>query len=222
RKFNIVVFGAHPDDPETGCGGLIATLSRTGHSVVCAYGTSFRRNQRYAGMPEKEIREEEARQACAILGAKPCFFPWEHDELVVCPSLLNTVQEWIKSTKPDIVLAHWPFDSHPHHHAISSLVWQAYLKNDAWKLYFYEVMAFEQTIGFRPDLYLDIAAVHDIKKQAVFCHQSQSPETLWCAHEAMHRMRGAECGVECAEAFFAPDPRKHNAFLPVPLLRRLI
>jgi hypothetical protein len=42
KKLKIVVFGGHPDDPESGAGGLIATLTRHGHEVICAYGTSFR------------------------------------------------------------------------------------------------------------------------------------------------------------------------------------
>ena len=28
------------DDPESGAGGLIATLTRQGHEVICAYGTA--------------------------------------------------------------------------------------------------------------------------------------------------------------------------------------
>ena len=41
RKLKVVVFGGHPDDPESGAGGLIATLTRQGHEVICAYGTAY-------------------------------------------------------------------------------------------------------------------------------------------------------------------------------------
>ncbi len=30
KKLKVVVFGGHPDDPESGAGGLIATLTRAG------------------------------------------------------------------------------------------------------------------------------------------------------------------------------------------------
>jgi hypothetical protein len=30
KKLRAVVFGAHPDDPESGCGGLIALLTKAG------------------------------------------------------------------------------------------------------------------------------------------------------------------------------------------------
>ena len=31
KKLKVVVFGGHPDDPESGAGGLIATLTEQGH-----------------------------------------------------------------------------------------------------------------------------------------------------------------------------------------------
>ena len=34
RKLRVVVFGGHPDDPESGAGGLIASLTRQGHEVI--------------------------------------------------------------------------------------------------------------------------------------------------------------------------------------------
>ena len=57
RKLRVVVFGGHPDDPESGAGGLIATLTRQGHEVICAYGTTFRDDRRFFGRPEGEVRQ---------------------------------------------------------------------------------------------------------------------------------------------------------------------
>ena len=82
RKLRVVVFGGHPDDPESGAGGLIATLTRQGHEVICAYGTTFRGDRRFFGRPEAEVRQEEATAACKVLGATPKFFPYAHEKLV--------------------------------------------------------------------------------------------------------------------------------------------
>jgi LmbE family N-acetylglucosaminyl deacetylase len=38
-RVHIVVIGAHPDDPETGCGGTIAKLTGDGHRVTIIYLT---------------------------------------------------------------------------------------------------------------------------------------------------------------------------------------
>src|SRR5207244_10294025 len=39
RKLKIIVCGAHPDDPESGCGGTIALYSDLGHDVAMLYLT---------------------------------------------------------------------------------------------------------------------------------------------------------------------------------------
>ena len=39
KKLRVVVVGAHPDDPESGCGGLIALLTKAGHEVIVGYLT---------------------------------------------------------------------------------------------------------------------------------------------------------------------------------------
>src|SRR5436305_12272800 len=79
RRLRVVVFGGHPDDPESGAGGLIAALTRQGHQVICAYGTAFRGDRRLFGRPEAEVRCEEATAACKALGATPRFFPYAHE-----------------------------------------------------------------------------------------------------------------------------------------------
>ena len=56
-------------------------------------------------------------------------------------------------------------------------------------------MTDQQSLGFRPELYLDSGSVRDLKKKALDCHQSQAPAGIWKVHDAMHRRRGAECGV---------------------------
>jgi N-acetylglucosamine malate deacetylase 1 len=219
NKLRVVVFGGHPDDPESGAGGLVATLSRQGHEVICAYGTAFRADRRFFGRPEGEVRREEAAAACKVLGAKPKFFPYAHNKLVADPTTLNEVSSWLAELKPDIVVTHWPLDTHPNHHVVSSLVWQCYQRRGGWNLYFFEVMTDQQTIGFAPDLFLDIAPVRSVKKRALDEHKSQKPEEIWLVHERMHRRRGAQCGVEYAEAYKLVEAKEGCPLLPVSSLR---
>ncbi len=215
KKLKIVVFGGHPDDPESGAGGLVATLTRQGHEVIIAYGTTFRTDRRFFGRPEGEVRREEATAACKVLGAKPKFFPYAHEKLVADEATLKEVASWLAEVKPDIVVTHWPLDTHPNHHVVSSLVWRCYQRQRGWNLYFFEVMTDQQTVGFAPDLFLDINSVRDVKKRSLDEHKSQGPEEIWQVHERMHRRRGAECRVEFAEAYKLVEAKEGCPLLPV-------
>jgi len=221
RKLRIVVFGGHPDDPESAAGGLIAKLTKEGgHEVICAYGTCFRGDRRLGGEPEGIVRQREATAACTILGASPKFFDYAHEKLFADPETVKAVSSWLGEVKPDIVVTHWPMDTHENHHVVSSLVWQAYAHKGGWSLYYFEVMAGQQTLGFRPELFLDLTGVREIKRAALDCHVSQHPEKIWEFHDMMHRNRGAECGVAHAEAYTLVEAKEGCAVLPVPFLPR--
>jgi LmbE family N-acetylglucosaminyl deacetylase/esterase/lipase len=220
KRLRVVVFGGHPDDPESGAGGLVALLTRQCHEVILAYGTAFRGDRRFFDRPEADVRRGEATAACKVLGATPKFFPYAHEKLVADESTLKAVSAWLDEVKPDIVVTHWPLDTHPNHHAVSSLVWQSYRRRGGWNLYFFEVMTDQQTIAFRPELYLDIGPVREVKRRALDEHKSQEPASIWKAHERMHRHRGAECGVEFAEAYSLVEAKEGSPLLPVKLLAR--
>jgi LmbE family N-acetylglucosaminyl deacetylase len=219
-KLKVVIFGAHPDDPESGAGGLAAVLTRQGHQVIFAYGTTFRGERRFLGQPEREVRQREAASACRVLGATPKFFPYSHELLAVDQKTLQAIGSWLEDVKPDVVITHWPLDTHPNHNAVSSLVWQCYKRKGRWNLYFFEVMTDEQSIRFPPDLYLDIAPVLDLKRLALEEHKSQNPREIWEYHEGMHRRRGAECGRQAAEAYLLVEAKAGCPLLPVTFLKK--
>ncbi len=54
RKLKTIVAGAHPDDPETGCGGTIARFSDLGHEVVVLYLTREREASKASPMMKPE------------------------------------------------------------------------------------------------------------------------------------------------------------------------
>jgi LmbE family N-acetylglucosaminyl deacetylase len=214
KQLRVAVVGAHPDDPESGCGGLIARLTQAKHEVFVAYLTCYRGDRKIGDEPEARVRKREAVAACQALGARPHFFDYAHEKLHADEATLDAVSAWLKKVRPDIVVTHWPLDTHPNHHVTSSLVWQCYLREANWGLYFFEVMTDQQSLNFRPDLYLDIGPVRALKRRALECHQSQKPDAIWEVHEAMHRRRGAEAGVKYAEAYVRADGPKERPKLP--------
>ena len=69
-----LIIGAHPDDPETGCGGTMIRLKQAGYEVVAVYMTKGEAG--ISGKTHEEsaaIRVKEATKASEILGVRPVF-----------------------------------------------------------------------------------------------------------------------------------------------------
>jgi N-acetylglucosamine malate deacetylase 1 len=227
KKLNIVFFGAHCDDNELGAGGLMRMLADQGHEVISAYATAFRRGRTFFDKPEETVRHAESSASCKILGATPYFFPYAHEDLekpFADKKTLDEIVAWFDKTQPDIVVAHWPLDSHSNHQVVGMSAWMAYLQaKRPWNLYFYEVNTFTkpseiQTHAFVPNVYVDVGKVRDVKKRAIDCLKSQKPEDLWAMHDNMQVQRGKQCGVKYAEVFVLVEAKPGCPLLPVPFL----
>jgi LmbE family N-acetylglucosaminyl deacetylase len=82
------------------------------------------------------------------------------------------------------------------------------------RLYFFEVNSGSQTEGFLPNTYVDISAVVEQKKAALFAHVSQDGQGIWREHhEIMASWRGREVGVLAAEAFVHLSRDDHTSNL---------
>lgn len=205
RPLHVVAIGAHPDDPESGCGGTLRKFATAGHAVTALYLT--RGEAGIEGKSHAEaaaIRTAEAERACALLGARPKFFGQIDGASVFDGGAAAQMTTVLGELAPDIVLTHWPIDSHPDHQVASALSVQAWRRAErAFELFFYEVCVGEQSAGFRPTDYVDITDVQAVKRAAVECHASQDPAWIYGegGHALMEKFRGAECGVRAAEAF---------------------
>jgi LmbE family N-acetylglucosaminyl deacetylase len=204
RPLKIVCAGGHPDDPESGCGGSLARYAELGHHVTIIYLTRGE-----AGIPGKSheeaaaIRSAECAGACKILGAKPVFAGQIDGATVVDKSAVESFGKLIEAEDPDLVFTQWPIDTHLDHQAASTLTFRAWLAaRGRFELYYYEVDLGAQTMGFHPTDYIDIGAVREKKKAALFAHKSQDGERIYRDyHEVMENYRGREAGCGAAEAF---------------------
>ena len=88
----IVIIGAHPDDPESGCGGLACRAVGDGHEVVFIYPTAYREGRMCFGRPEKEVRSEEAHAACDVLGVRPVIWEYAHEQIVTIHDRLQRMR----------------------------------------------------------------------------------------------------------------------------------
>jgi LmbE family N-acetylglucosaminyl deacetylase len=204
KVLKVVCVGAHPDDPESGCGGTLARYAAAGHHVTVLYLT--RGEAGIKGKSHQEaaaIRSAEAEAACKLLGARPVFVGQIDGATEVSRERAQALRKLLLAEEPDVVFTHWPLDTHPDHQAASLLTLRAYLESPRrFTLYFFEVNSGSQTLGFAPVAYVDITATREKKKAALFAHRSQDGERIYRVHhEVMENFRGRELGVAAAEAF---------------------
>jgi LmbE family N-acetylglucosaminyl deacetylase len=216
RRLKVVCCGGHPDDPESGCGGTLARYSAAGHAVTVVYLTRGEAGIR--GKPHEEaavIRSAECEAACKILGVRPVFAGQVDGATVVDAKAAQALGRIIGGIAPDVLLTHWPIDSHLDHQAASILTYRAWLAGgQRAELFYFEVNQGEQTMGFRPTDYVDITPVREKKKAALFAHKSQDGESIYSRHHGpMEEFRGREAGCAAAEAFVRLG-RSHAAGLP--------
>ena len=186
----VLVIGAHPDDPETGCGGTMCLLTEAGHEVVCVYLTRGE-----AGIPGKSaseaaaIRVVESENACRVTGARHVFMNQVDGNTEVNLNRYKEMRELIDRENPDVVLTHWPIDAHRDHAVCGMLVLDAWRRlGRRFPLYYFEVMTGEQTQMFHP--------TH------CFCHVSQHMDEIYDGwHTPMELFRGIESRCGAAEAF---------------------
>ncbi|MBN2349509.1 MAG: PIG-L family deacetylase [Bacteroidales bacterium] len=204
KKIKIVAVGAHPDDPETICGGIMALYANSGHEVVSAYltrgeagidGISFEESAR--------IRTAEALTACEILKVRPEFLGQIDGNCEITKERYAPLLDLFKKEEPDIILTHWPIDSHRDHRICSMLVYDAWLNlGRKSALYYCEAMSGVQSQNFAPTDYINITSVIQQKHKACFAHVSQKIEETYKDHHGkMEIFRGMEFGCDYAEAF---------------------
>src|SRR3954468_6655164 len=215
-SLKVVCVGAHPDDPESGCGGALLRYAALGHAVTIVYLTRGERGIPGTSLDEAaRIRTAESETACKIIGAKAVFFGQIDGATEVTRAHADAMTRLLSAERPDILLTHWPVDTHMDHQVASMLTIRAWMRLRTPALYFFEVNSGSQTEGFLPNTYVDVTPVVEQKKRALFAHTSQDGEAIWREHhQIMAQWRGREAGVDSAEAFVHLDRASAASRLP--------
>jgi len=204
---SILILGAHPDDPDSGAGGLMAILSERGHNVSAVSFTKGELTGRMGSVEENGKRNmEEALQAFKLLGAEVVFLDFMDGAMWPTNEAVGKVKDLIEAHGPTLILTHWPVDTHPDHRAVGVMTISAIqrLKIDLKpSLHFYEVMSGIQSRCFIADTYIDVSEKAEIKKKACYAHRNCNPDSWYPVHEKMMEFRGLEMGVRYAETFVA-------------------
>jgi len=214
----LLAFGAHPDDIEFGCGGVIARETRAGrvaHFVVCSRGESGTN-----GTPAQ--RTAEAKKAAQLLGATLEFVRLDGDahlELRAAHAL--KLARLIRRRKPSVVLAPTlEQNQHPDHWRLGQLVRDAArlaryggiteLKSQPPhaidQLLFYAVSPGAEPAGI-PPVFIDVSDVLEAWIAAMRAHASQMQTRNYAElHSTRAVANGQRCNVGAAIPLFPNDP----------------
>jgi bacillithiol biosynthesis deacetylase BshB1 len=219
--FDLLAFGAHPDDVEVGCGGLIVKLRKRGYKVALVIMTQGEMGT--GGTPE--LRRQETIDAAEIMGATVV----AHLDLGDC-RLEDTfdsrveVARYIRRHRPKIVLAPWfagghgKRASHPDHIACGKLVVNGANYATLKKLpveeppyaigaLFHYFLPPEVT----PTFIVDITDEFETWIKALSAHRTQflNPDKgrdyLWFL-ESMARGYGSQVGVKYGQGYAIGEP----------------
>jgi LmbE family N-acetylglucosaminyl deacetylase len=191
-----LVVAPHPDDETLGCGGAIALLQASRHSVrvlVMSDGTlSHPHSLKYPAPRLQALREAETLEALSSLGVstETTFLRLRDGSIPTSTSdkfqdAMVRCLACLKSFMPEILFLPWRSDPHPDHRATWQLVRTAVDNlNDAPRLIEYPIWDwdleqqgsanFEQIMGWR----LDIQPVLEAKLKAIAAYRSQTTNLI--------------------------------------------
>ena len=216
----LLVFGAHPDDIEFGCGGVMALESRAGrpvHFVVCSRGESASH-----GRPAQ--RTAEAEKSAALLGATLEWLELDGDAHLEIRAahalkLAGVIRRW----QPGIVLAPSLVENqHPDHARLGQLVRDAARlaryggiaelsdqpRHAIDQLFYYAVTPEAEPKDITPVL-VNISAPEIISAwtAAMQAHATQVSARSYVELQITRaRLNGLRANLEYAQALFPNDP----------------
>jgi len=190
KQKTILIFAAHPDDCDVGCGGSAAKWAAQGHRVILCVATNGDRGSEDPDMtPEwlMAIRGPEQRLAAKVMGIHEVeFLPFGDGTLEDTYEHRRQVVRMIRKYKPDRVVTHNPYRwQHRDHRMIGRLALDACWPYARDRLHFQELEKEGITPHKVPEIYLfagdgseyeveeDITDFAETKLEALACHVSQ-------------------------------------------------
>lgn len=160
---NILAIGAHPDDVELGCGGLLLKAARQGNNI------SMYSLTRGAVSGDPKQRSQELMRSAKFIGAKNLWIDdFEDTKLNASEALINHIEYFINKSDPDLILTHSSGDAHHDHRAIALATVEAGRYNS--NILSYEIPLTKQ---FNPQVFYDISDVVNEKVELIDIFWSQ-------------------------------------------------
>lgn len=218
----VLVIAAHPDDEVLGCGGSIARHADAGDHVqvlIVAEGATSRQQQRDRGQVDTELSElayaaQKAGEILGSTGVELLDLPDNRLDSIDRLDLVKLIEARIERYQPQIVYTHHAGDVNIDHRRLHEAVVTACRPtpgHSVKRLLSFEVASSTEcqppgsAPAFQPNWFVDISEQWDRKRLALEAYASEMrpwPHARSIqALEHLARWRGAQVGVEAAEAF---------------------
>ena len=210
RKVNVIVIGAHPDDPDGTAGGTAIKFAKLGHNVMFVSLTNGDAgHQSKGGGALARIRRAEAQEAGRRFGVTYKVLDNHDGELMPTLEVRHQVIRLIREWNADIVIGPRPYDYHPDHRntaiVLQDAAYMVIVPNVAPDtpplkknpVFLYAQDRFQKPYPFSPDIAIDISDVIDQKIYAMAAHESQYFEWLpWTVGQDENVPKGEKERIE--------------------------
>lgn len=219
KKLTILAIGAHIGDMELTAGGVLATHSLKGDSIVTLALTAGEKGAP-AGRDVQDYRAQKVREAetfAAMLGGRSIVFDYPDGELPDNDEVRFKVCDVIREVQPNVIITHFKNSMHKDHMNTHKIVTDArfYAGNPfferkhppyfAPKLYFAE--NWEDAVDFKPYLYIDVTEGFELWQKAAATHWFVTGSKFFPYLEYynhLSRVRGIEARRGRAQCFAIP------------------
>lgn len=200
-----LVFAPHADDESFGMGGSMALAKAAGVRVHIAILTDGSLGGAQDGLVA--TREQEARNAAALLGAASVNFLKQQDRgLMTAPAIVNDIRNLIVAIKPAAVFFPGICEVHPDHRATALVVWEA-LQTTAGNTA--TPVSYEISGQSPINCLVDITSVMETKKTVIGVYKSQLDQNNYMdVMLSLNKLRTYTLGAEVlwAEGFYIYSP----------------
>ncbi len=165
---NVLVIGAHFDDAELGCGGVMAKFAAEGKRVykltLTDNKTDFKQRNISVGFEESLT---DSSKACSVLGVEEItdFDFVDCNELKYDTAVMQKIEKIIFDKDIDTVFIHYPADLNRDHISAAQLSETAarHCKN----ILYYQSNGYILNSSFYPSVFIDISEFYNKKKEAL-------------------------------------------------------
>ncbi|MDH3590576.1 MAG: bacillithiol biosynthesis deacetylase BshB1 [Planctomycetota bacterium] len=178
---DVLAVGAHPDDVELGCAGLLLSLRARGHRFAIVDLTAGERGSR----GDAATRKREAKAAAELLGAsaRECL-GLPDSNVQETAAAVRSMVETLRKYRPRLVVSMHADDRHPDHAACARIVERAAFLAALTR---YDaagephrpvrVIRYSRHPWFVPSFVVDITEFVEQKLAAIRCYESQFTRT---------------------------------------------